>query len=226
MNKDLILKAIKKLRELSKKRNFSQTFDLVINLRGLDLKKPEHNVDLYVVLPHGKGKKSKVCAFVDEEMVNDAKAAVDFVITKDHFTKYAISKKELKKLVKDYDYFIAQANLMPDVAKVFGKTLGPKGKMPNPKAGCVVPPGVNLKALYEKLQKSFRVHTRNETIIKGCIGKEDLKDEDLEANVTIVYNALVHALPAGEGNVKSVLLKLTMSKPVKVGEENEGKKGN
>ncbi|MBU4501171.1 MAG: 50S ribosomal protein L1, partial [Nanoarchaeota archaeon] len=68
MNKKDILNAIKNAREASKKRKFSQTFDLVVNLHKLNLKKPEENVNAFVVLPQGKGKKVKVCALVDKEL--------------------------------------------------------------------------------------------------------------------------------------------------------------
>ena len=60
MNKEEILKAIKKARELSKKRKFDQTFDLIINLHKLNIKKPEENINTFVVLPQGKGKKSAI----------------------------------------------------------------------------------------------------------------------------------------------------------------------
>jgi len=225
MNKNTILNTIKEVRKLSKKRNFSQTFDLIINLKGLDIKKPEHNINTFVILPHGKGNRSKICAFVDDEMFSNATKAVDLAINQKEFEKYSSNKKSLKKIVKEYDYFIAQANLMPEIAKHFGKVLGPQGKMPNPKAGCIFPPGADLKPLNEKLQKSVQLQTKNESIVKCSVGKEDFKDEQIEANISTIYNVITHALPHGEGNVKSVLLKLTMGKAKRVGED-EGKESN
>jgi len=108
---------------------------------------------------------------------------------------------------------------MPKIATTFGRVFGPKGKMPHPKAGCVVAPNANLKPLYERLQKTLKIATKNDPIIQCSVGKEDMKDEEVIDNILTVYNALVHALPNEKHNVKSVFLKLTMSKSVRIGEE-------
>ena len=222
MNKEDILKAIKKSRESSKKRKFSQTFDLVMNLKNLNLKKPEENITSFVVLPQGKGKKSKICALVDKELESNAKENCDKAITKAEFPKYA-DKKLLKKVAKEYDYFVAQANIMPDVAKFFGKVLGPKGKMPNPKAGCIVPPKIDLKIINQKLQKTVKLQTKNEQAIKCSVGTEDMKDEQIQENILKVYDSVFNLLPREIQNLKSVVLKLTMGSPVIIGEEQKAK---
>lgn len=218
MNKEDILRAVKKVRESSKKRKFSQTFDLIINLKQLNLKKPEENVNTFVVLPQGKGKKTKVCALVDKELGTQAKETCDKTILKEEFSKYT-AKKILRKLAKDYDYFIAQANLMVDVAKFFGKVFGPRGKMPNPKAGCIVPPKIDLKLIYTKLQKTVRLQTKNEQAVKCLVGTEDMKDEQLQENILTVYNTMVHVLPKEAQNIDNIMLKLTMGSPVIIGEK-------
>lgn len=223
MNKEDILDAIKKAREASKKRKFNQTFDLVINLKQLDLKKPEENVNTFIVLPQGRGKKSKICALVDKELATQAKEACDKVILKDEFQKYT-EKKALKKLAQEYDYFIAQANLMVDIAKFFGKVFGPKGKMPNPKAGCIIPPKIDLKTVYSKLQKTVRLQTKNEQSVKCSVGTEDMKDEQIQENILAVYNAIVHALPKEVQNISKIMLKLTMGSTIVIGEKQEEEK--
>lgn len=223
MNKEDILKAVKKTREASKKRKFSQTFDLIINLQQLNLKKPEENVNTFIVLPQGKGKKTKVCALIGKELATQAKEVCDKAILKDEFTKYT-EKKKLRKLAQEYDYFVAQANLMVDIAKFFGKVFGPKGKMPNPKAGCIVPPKIDLKIIYNKLQKTVRLQTKNEQAIKCPVGTEDMKDEQIEENILTVYNAVLHSLPKEKQNIQTVMLKLTMGSRITIGEKEEEKK--
>ncbi len=220
MNKEDILKAIKKAREASKKRKFNQTFDLVINLTKLNLKKPEENVNTFIVLPQGRGKKLKICALVDKELAVQAKGVCDKTILKDEFDKYT-DKKILRKLATEYDYFVAQANLMVDIAKFFGKVFGPKGKMPSPKAGCIVPPNIDMKIVYNKLQKTVRLQTKNEQAIKCSVGTEDMKDEQLQENILTVYNTLVSSLPKDVENISNVILKLTMGSPVVIGEEEK-----
>ena len=214
MNKENILKVIKKLRESSDKRKFKQGFDVVVNLKQIDLKKPDHKVESFLVLPHGNGKKLKVCAFVDKELINDAKAVFDRVVAKDDFSR--VSKKELKNIAREFDFFVAQASCMVDIAKVFGRALGSKGKMPNPKAGCVITPGTNLKDLYNKLQKTVKLATRNEPIVKTLVGKEDMDDKKIEENIIAVYNSLLQTLPQEKNNIKNVLLKFTMGAPVSI----------
>ena len=222
MNKEEILKAIKKARESSKKRKFDQTFDLIINLKGLNLKKPEENLNNFAILPQGRGKKSKICALVDKELATNAKENCDKTILKSEFPKYT-DKKVLRKLAKEHDYFIAQANIMVDIAKFFGKVLGPKGKMPNPKAGCIIPPKADLKMIYQKLQKTVKLQTKNEQTVKCPVGTEDMQDEQIQENILTVYNSVFSSLPKEIQNIKNVVLKLTMGSPVIIGEKKEEK---
>ncbi len=214
MEKDRINQAIEEVKRDSKKRNFKQTFDLIINLKGLDLKKPEHKVDLFVELPSGKGKKTGVCALVGDALYGAAKAVCDKVILKNEFKDY--DKKGQKKLAGEYDYFIAQADVMTNIASAFGKVFGPKGKIPNPKAGCVLMPKADIKSVYERLQKTVRIATRNELAVKCPVGIEDNETGQVAANILAVYNALVSALPEGQANIKSIMLKLTMGKPKEI----------
>jgi large subunit ribosomal protein L1 len=226
-SKEEFIQTLQQVKANSPKKKFSQSVDLIINLKELDLKKPEEQVDVWVPLVNPKGKTIKIAAFVGPEMQEQAKANCDLVIIHDDFKKYEGKKKEIKKLAKTNDLFIAQANIMPDVAKYFGRVLGPRGKMPNPKAGCVVPPNANLKALTEKLKRTLHVVAKIQMSAKCSVGKEDMPDDKLIENIMTVYNAVLHALPQEINNIKSVILKLSMGPPFKVGataEEKAGKK--
>ena len=222
MEKEELQSAIHKAKTGSHKKNFKQTVDLIINLRGLDLKKPDHQVDSFITLPHSKGKKVKVCALVGPEMMEQAKTTCDSAISLDDFEKFK-DKKQVKKLASGYDYFIAQANIMAKIATVFGRVLGPRGKMPNPKSGCVVPPNANLKPLYEKLQKTVRINSKTAPLIQCAIGSEEMKEADIVENGMTVYKSLLQALPNERHNVKDIYIKLTMGTPVKIGETEEKK---
>jgi|TARA_B100001971_G_C18242208_1_gene571665 large subunit ribosomal protein L1 len=214
MDKQLILTKLKELKEKSKKRKFSQSIDLIVNLQQLDLKKPENKIDLFIPLPHDKGKKPKICGLVDNELVKESRENLDHTITKEEFR--TLDNEQIKKLSREFDLFIAQANIMADVAKTFGRIFGPKGKMPNPKAGCVVPGNVSLKPLKERLEKSVRLQTKNEVIVKTLVGKEDMGDEELADNILTLYNSLLSSLPQEKNNIREVLIKLTMGAPIKV----------
>lgn len=219
MNDNEILEAIKKVKDSSPKRKFSQTMDLVVNLKQLDIKKPNQQVNVFTILPHARGKKLKICALVDKELFNSAKDFCDRVIPREDFSKF--DKKAMRKLANDHDFFIAQANIMPEIAKYMGKTLGTKGKMPNPKADCVVPPTVNLKDLVGKLQRTIKLNTKNEPSIKCPVGVESMSDSDLKDNIISIYNTLLRLLPREKHNIKEVLLKLTMGPAVVIGAKDE-----
>ena len=155
MEKKQVEEALKKVRAESKKRNFTQTIDLIINLKNLNLKKTEHQQDFFLQLKHPIGRKMKICALIGPELKDGATGIVDTIILADDFDKYAKDMKLTKKLASEHDYFIGQANIMPKIATAFGRVLGSRGKMPNPKVGGVVPPNANLKPLCEKLQKTM-----------------------------------------------------------------------
>ncbi len=214
MDEKKTLEALKKVRE-QKKRKFNQSIDLIINLVSLDLKKPDQQVDFYAHLHNDTGKKLKIAAFVGDEMKEDAIKAVDTVITPDEFGKYK-DKKAAKKLASEHDYFIAQANIMAKVAAAFGKILGTRGKMPNPKAGCVVPQKANLKPLNDRLQKTVRVKARLLPVVQCSVGREDMKDEQIADNIMSIYNQLVHTLPNHENNISRIMVKTTMGKVVDI----------
>ena len=216
MKKDEVLKVIKELKEKSFKRNFKQTYDLIITLTKLDLKKPDNQLDFFQTLHFTKGKDVRICAFVGPELASQAKETCKTTILVDDFDKYAKDKKAIKKLANEHDFFIAQATVMPKVAQAFGRVLGPRGKMPNPKAGCVVPPNANLKPLAAKLQKTARILAKTSLMVQTAVGIEDMKDEEVVDNIMTVYDGVLHHLPGGRSNIKHVLLKLTMGKPVKL----------
>lgn len=198
-------KALEELRK-EEKRKFDQTVDLIINLQKFDIKK--NQVNLFVSVPH-KVKDKKICGFLEARDKN-----VDTVI-EEEFKRYS-DKKESKKLVNKYDFFIAQASLMPKVATVFGRVLGPVGKMPSPQLGILM--NVNDKAieeLKEKINNSVKIRTK-EPSIKIPIGKESMKDEEIIENIITVYNAVLKELTKEKENVKNLEIKFTMTKPKKI----------
>ncbi len=206
MDKKQIISAIQELRK-QKKRNFAQTVDLIINLKNINIKK--EGVNTFVSLPN-KIKDKKVCAFLDK------KSKVVDSITKDDFGKYKDDKKKLRKLAKNYDFFISLASLMPSVASTFGKFLGPVGKMPSPNLGILKDSeDETIKETLEKINKTVRVKTK-EPSLKISVGKQEMEYEKLAENIEEVYKAVIKELPRNKENIKKVLIKFTMSKPIKI----------
>lgn len=204
LEKDL-KKALEELRK-EKKRKFNQTVDLIINLQKYNLKK--NPLNLFIQLPH-KVKEKRICAFF--EVKNDNIET----ITKNDFKKYS-DKNELKKLVKRFDFFIAQASVMPSVATNFGRVLGPVGKMPSPQVGILLNPEDKLiDELKKKINNSVKIRTKDSSI-KLAIGKENMGDKEIIENILQVYNTVLKSLQRESDNIKNIELKFTMTKPKKI----------
>ncbi len=114
-------KALVELRK-EKERKFDQSVDLIINLQKFDSTK--NAINLFISVPY-KIKEKRIAGFLESKN-KDLET-----ITKEEFKKYS-DKKKLKKLIKKFDFFVAQASLMQKVATSFGRVLGPAGKMPSP----------------------------------------------------------------------------------------------
>ena len=204
LKKDL-LKALQELRK-SEERKFNQTVDLIINLQKFDVKK--QNINLFVNVPY-KIKDKKIAGFFETKNKDIE------TITPPEFKNYS-DKKSLKKLSKKFDFFIAQANLMPKVATAFGRFLGPSGKMPSPQLGILMDPDEkNIKALKEKIDNSVKIKIK-ESSIKLAIGKQSMKDDEIAENILSVYNAIQKVLTKGKDNIKNIEIKFTMTKPQKI----------
>jgi len=86
MEQGKVIEALKQVR--NKKRNFSQAVDLVVSLKGIDLKKPEQQVDFFITLQNNPGRKAKIAALVAQELASEAKNVCDTVILQDEFARY------------------------------------------------------------------------------------------------------------------------------------------
>ena len=215
MDQKSVVEVLKKLRAETKERKFEQSVELIVNLKDLNLKNPDEQVEFFTNVPNPFGK-NKVCAVVDGELLEEAKRVCDFVITVGELDTYQKDKKKTKQLGSDYDFFIAQANIMGKVAGAFGRVLGPRGKMPNPKAGCVVPPKAALGPLYERLQSTVKIAAKKFPVIQLKVGTEKMSDEELAKNITYFYDQIEHHLPKEQHNIRGALIKRTMGKPLKI----------
>jgi large subunit ribosomal protein L1 len=207
-----LLETLKKVRESSKQRKFSQTIDMTINLKDIDMKKPESKIQEMIELPHPLTKKAKICIIASGELAFRAKqAGADLVIEKDELNTIATDKKRQRELANTYDFFISEAPLMPIVGKSLGATLGPRGKMPTP-----VPPNANIADQIARHQKLAIVRTKTQAVIQNRVGTEEMKDEEIAENITVIVRRLEGKLKRGMKNIKSITLKTTMGKPVEL----------
>jgi len=197
-----IEEAIANLRTNGSKRNFSQSFDLIINLKNIDLKKPENKFSKEVQLPHGRGKEINVGIISDR---------ISGAITKSELESIAEDKKKIRELTKKYEFLICEAPLMLLVGKVLGKYLAPRGKMPK-----LLPPGRDYNAVVNELKNSVRIRVRDSPVIHVYAGSEKMSDEQIKDNVKKILEEVAKTLPKGKNQIKNVYLKMTMTQPVKI----------
>jgi large subunit ribosomal protein L1 len=125
-----------------------------------------------------------------------------------------IATGDMKKFINKYDFFLADTKVMPTVGKTLGQLLGPRGKMPTP-----VPFDASIEAFLQRFRSCIKVRTRASLSISSKIGDITMEDADLAINAHAVLSAIEKKLPNGEKNIKKILIKTTMGKPVKQAQE-------
>ncbi|MBI1972036.1 MAG: 50S ribosomal protein L1 [Candidatus Aenigmarchaeota archaeon] len=210
IDKNTLMEALKKARETAKKRGFTQSWDLSISLKEMDMKKPESKISEDFALPNGPGKDFKV-AVISDTMTTKATGVADSVITKDQLPAIGQNKKGLKKIAADTDFFLSEISLMPLVGKQMGSVLAPRGKMPKP-----IPPNADVKTIIDRTRKSVRIKLKDSPVVNLIIGNEKMEDVKVVENIESVLEFLERKLPKGKDNLKNVSIKLTMGKPEKL----------
>lgn len=207
-----IMEAVKKAKEESKPRNFTQSIDVIINIKDLDVKKPENRFDEEVALPNGRGKEVKIGFIADGELAVQAKnAGIDLVVTKEDLKEYGKDRKQAKKVANAYNFFIAQADMMPLVGRFLGPVLGPRKKMPKP-----VPANAKAGPLIERLQSTVKIGIKDQANIQTLVGTQDMSDEQIAENIEAVLTVLDRNLEKGRRQIKSMFIKTTMGSVVRV----------
>ncbi|MCD6434464.1 MAG: 50S ribosomal protein L1 [Candidatus Diapherotrites archaeon] len=220
MKIETILNSLKEMREKTKKRNFEQTVELMINFKGLDFKKPENQVDVDVELPHPTGKgKSEILLFAHTPaLAKQAEEIVTKVIMEDEIPN--LNKKQISEILNDFDILLAEGKTMLAVGKYLGQQLAPRGKMPKPVSSIA-----EIKASAEAATKFVKVSNKKGKfmpVVHVVVGKESMDDRKIAENILAVYDAVVKSLPGKKYNIKSLYVKETMGPAIKI-EEKEGK---
>jgi large subunit ribosomal protein L1 len=204
--KQEILEAVKKAKEEAKPRNFTQSVDVVITIKDLDVRKPENRIDEEVFLPNGRGKPVKIAFIADGELALLAKnAGADLVINKAELEELGKDRKEAKKMANRHDFFVAQADMMPLVGRFLGPVLGPRKKMPKP-----VPASAKPEPLMEKLKGTVKVRIKDQPVVQALVGSQDMGDEEIADNIEAVLGVLDQKLEKGRNQIKSMYVKTTM----------------
>jgi len=191
------------------KAKFDETIELHIRL-GVDSRYADQQVRGAVVLPNGTGKKVRTLVFAKGEKAEAAKAAgADYVGAED-----MVAKIQTENWF-EFDVVIASPDMMGVIGRL-GKVLGPKGLMPNPKAGTVTPDVARAVTEAKAGKVEYRLDKTN--IIHCPIGKASFGAEKLQVNFDALMGAVIKAKPAAcKGQyVKSCVVASTMGPGVKV----------
>jgi large subunit ribosomal protein L1 len=202
-----IKEAVKLVKELATAK-FDETIELHMRM-GIDPKKPDQNIRSSVVLPHGTGKNVRVLVFAEGPKAEEAKqAGADYVGSDELIEK-------IQQGWLDFDIAIATPDQMRKVSKI-ARILGPRGLMPNPKAGTVT----NDIAAAVKEFKAGKIEFRNDKTgnLHIPVGKASFDEQKLLENIKAALSAVLAAKPASSKGayIKKMVLAPTMGPGVRV----------
>ncbi|MCK5299740.1 MAG: 50S ribosomal protein L1 [Candidatus Aenigmarchaeota archaeon] len=198
---------IKTAKEKATKRNFTQSVDIVISIKGLNLKQQTNKFKDSIILPKGRGESARI-GVIGSELILKAKDA-DVKISNEDLSKIK-NKKDAKKIADKADFFIADPKVMVMIGKSLGPILGPRNKMPKP-----FPPVGDPTGLIKSLRNTVNIKLQDTPVIQCLIGNEKMSDEDLATNAKEIMNRILSKLPSGQQNIKAVYFKTTMGPAVK-----------
>ena len=189
---------------------FDETVDLASRL-GIDARQADQNIRGTVSLPHGTGKSVRVVVFAQGDPARQAEeAGADFVGTDELVDKIVDGWL-------DFDATIATPDLMRSIMPKLGRILGPRGLMPNAKAGTVTMDVAETIQDIKAGQIEYRVE-RSSGIIHVPIGKVSFEEESIKQNLNAVMGALVAARPSAvKGRyIRSVAISATMGAAIRI----------
>ncbi len=195
--------------ENSEDRNFTESIDLIINFRDVDLSDPNNRFNEDFKLPYQADDEVKI-AVIGESIVNNAENA-DRTISKDELEEMYDNPDQARKLADEFSFLIAEAPMMPKIGQQLGQIFGPRNMMPDP-----MPPGSDPSDKIESLRNTVTLRLREDPLMQVKVGNEEQDADEVSSNAEAIYDFVVDQLPKGENNIKSVLLKTTMGSPAEV----------
>ena len=207
------VEAVQKAIEESKKleRKFKQSVDVVINLKNIDMNDAKNRIEDEVMLPHGRGVEAKLALFASGDLALKSKTHVDLLIKPEEIEELAKDKKKFKKIADEYDFFIAEAPLMPTIGKTLGIILGPRGKMPKP-----VPPTIDIANMAKSMRKTVKIRSKTTKTIHATVGREEMNAQHIADNIDAIIKRLEGKLERGKLNIGSVYVKTSMGPPMRI----------
>jgi len=207
-----IVTAVSEAQSQSKKRKFEESMEVIVNLKGIDLKKGGRQLNVDVTLPNSTGEGVKVAVIGSGNFAFNARdSGAARVLEPADIEQLEADKDAAKAIAEDIDFFIAQADMMPLVGRVLGPFLGPRGKMPRP-----VPPDTDVSKLLSEFSSSVKIRMRKNLVIQAKIGKRSMKPKLIAENIQAVVTSLERNLDRGMQNIDKIFTKTTMGPRFKI----------
>ena len=218
------LSIIRKEGYKDKTRNFDESIDLIMNIKDVNLNDPKQRIDKELILPNKivTSDTPNVSVIASDEILLEAKnLGLDTLDNDELVALNNEEKKAKKKFVKKYDFFIVEDKMMPNIARYLARFLGPMGKMPKPfpSGYGIVSNPEELNVAVDRYLKTIRVQLKKQPIIQVKVGKKSMDKQKVFENVKTVVNYVADQMPHKYNNLKSMYLKTTMGKPVKIDED-------
>ncbi|MDO8055781.1 MAG: 50S ribosomal protein L1 [Candidatus Hermodarchaeota archaeon] len=212
MKLDNIVAAVNEAQTKAKKRKFEEAMEVIVNLKGIDLKKGGKQLNVDVNLPHASGEGTKICIIGSGNFAFRAReAGASRVLEVEDIERIETDKDAGKALAEEMDFFIAQADLMPLIGRVLGPFLGPRGKMPRP-----APPDVDLKKMLSEFSSSVKISMRKNLVIQAKVGQRSMESKLIAENIQAIVTALERNLEKGMQNIDAIFTKTTMGPAIKI----------
>ena len=198
------------MKEKSKPRKFPQTVELQIALRNYNAKK-EKKVAADIDLPNPVKRAIKVICIVNDADKDQCKRDNIDHVDLDFFKKFADDVKQIKKWARSYDMVLVSSALNRNLNKLIGKPLTSVQRLP-----ILIPEGGNIRAKIEQLHQSARFKIKGVTWVNTAVAQEAQTSEQIRANILKALNFFVSLMPKGWQNIRSLGIKSSMGKYVKL----------
>lgn len=205
---EAVVKMKKQMAE--KPRKFVETIELQIGLKNYDPQK-DKRFSGTIRVPNQCKAKLKVCVLGDQQHCDDAaKIGVPFMTIED-LKLFNRDNKKVKKLAKKYDAFVASASVIRQIPRLLGPGLNKAGKFPT-----LCPPEVSLQSKIDEIKCTVKFQLKKVLCLGVAVGNANMTEEEMVTNIRMSVNFLVSLLKKQWQNIKSLHVKSTMGKPVRV----------
>jgi len=212
VEKSVLIDALKKAKEQAPERKFTESVDMTINLKNIDMSQPKNRIDETILLPNGNGRVVKIAVLGSGDIVTQAReSGVELIMGPEEIERLGGAPREARKVASEHQFFLAETQVMSLVGRWLGPRLGPRGRMPQP-----IPAGTDIRPIVERLRKSVKVRTKDKMSFSLKVGTTAMGEEEVADNIDAILKRILSKLEMGDFQVRSVYIKTTMGPSVKV----------